>query len=358
MPPPPASVSPRVKPYLLACALVVSTAAAAADVDPKLEKAIRESLPVCTGAKVTFEELPAKLPPRFKGTLAKVESERHHCDEQTAGILSPAGNFYSGMPWNISDDEGATPADKLRNFVWRAFKMSATVSVASTPNDNGLRDFTIFQATEVGKLPLEGELDPVSGVAFLGRFRRIEDVPGQRLKVFQKFANNSPSRGPADAKVTIVEFSDFECPSCRRSSGIADTILAKYDGKVRYIRFDMPLTGHPWAFAAAIAGRAIHRQKPELFWTYKKEVYANQDKLNAFMFGDWARGFAEQHELDLKQYDADVNSEALRTELLTGAGLALTNDVRGTPTYMVNGKLVEAGDEGKDLVEYIGSLLK
>src|SRR5688572_637915 len=100
MPAPPSSVSPPVKRILATCALLISSAAAA-DVDPKLEKIVREALPVCAGGKVTFSDLPAKLPPRFKGTLVKVESENHQCDFQMGGIMAPSGAFYMGMPWTI-----------------------------------------------------------------------------------------------------------------------------------------------------------------------------------------------------------------------------------------------------------------
>ena len=126
---------------------------------------------------------------------------------------------------------------------------------------------------------------------------------------------------------------------------------------MRYVRYDLPLSGHPWAFPAALVGRAIYRQKPDLFWDYKKAVYENQENLSAFMFWDWARGWAEDHELDLAKYDADLNNADIKAEILKGAGTAFSNDVRSTPTYMVNGIMVDPGDEGKALAEYIDKML-
>jgi protein-disulfide isomerase len=134
-------------------------------------------------------------------------------------------------------------------------------------------------------------------------------------------------------------------------------ILAKYGDKVRYIRYDLPLvTMHPWAFSAAIAGRAIYHQKPELFWDYKEQVYSNQDKLTAFTIDDFARNFAKDHDLNLEQYDADINSAPLREELLKGVGAAFINDIRATPSYVVNGVSVDAGD-GSALEKYVAGLL-
>jgi len=110
--------------------------------------------------------------------------------------------------------------------------------------------------------------------------------------------------------------------------------------------------------SAAIAGRAIYRQKPEAFWQYKKWVYENQDKLTAFTLDDFARGFAGDHDLDMKQYDADIESELVRDQLLKGVGAAFSNDVRATPTYMINGTYVDSGDDGKALETYVEGLLK
>lgn len=357
MPPPPPPVSPRVKRYLLACALLVSSTAVSAQLDSKVEKAVRDSLPVCEGAKVTFSEMKNPLPARFKGTLVRVESENHHCDQQSAAIVSPAKGVYIGMPWSLSEEQG-TLEEKLKNFVWRNFQMNVTPVVDRKPTVDGLFNVTLVQTTENGKMPLEGEVDPEGRTFFFGHFRHGDDFRAQRLKVFESLMAKSPARGPADAKVTIVEFSDFECPGCRRASAWVDPILAKHNGKVRYIRFDMPLSGHPWAFPAALAGRAIYRQKPDLFWEYKKQVYANQDKLNAFTFDDFARDFAKENELDLAKYDADLASEEVRGDILKGAGLALSNEVRGTPTYIINGAIVDAGDEGKALASYVEKLLR
>ena len=98
--------------------------------------------------------------------------------------------------------------------------------------------------------------------------------------------------------------------------------LAKHGDSIRYVRYDLPLAGHPWAFPAALVGRAIHRQKPDLFWDYKKTVYGSQDTLNAFTFWDWARGWAGDHDLDMAKYDADLNNAEIKAQILAGAGHA------------------------------------
>ena len=329
---------------------------ALADVDATLDKAIRQSLPVCDGATVKYAESPVKLPPRFTGTLVQVESPRHSCAGQYIAVLSPTGGFFLGSPWPIEDQEGKTIDEKLKNFTWKNLQANVTVEVERKATDDGLIPVTLWQTTENGKAPLYGYVDPQGRTFFFGNFKRLNgDVLAQRTKAFDSLLEKSPSKGTGS--VTVVEFSDFQCPSCRRSSGWVDPIVAKHDGKVRYVRYDLPLSGHPWAFPAALAGRAIHRQNADLFWEFKKAVYDNQDQLTAFTFWDWARAWAEDHELDVKKYDADLENAELRAEILRGAGLALSNDVRATPTYMVNGAIVDAGDDGKALADYVDKLL-
>lgn len=329
----------------------------AVDVDPKLDRAVRELIPVCADSTLRYDEMAVKLPPRFTGAVVTVISARHSCDGSFAGVISPSGTMFLGSPWPIGTEEGKTIEEKLKNFTWRNIRENMTATVEYTRNADGLFPVTLNQATENGKLPLTGFVDPDGKVYFFGAFRPIADVRAARAKVFDAFAAKAPTKGTASAAVTILEFSDFQCPSCQRAAGYLDPILAKHGDKVRYIRMDVPLSGHAWAFPAALAGRAIHHQKPELFWEYKKQIYANQSNLNPFSFWDFARGFAEDNGLDLARYDKDLESAELKNEILNGAGLALSNDVRATPSYLVNGALVDAGDEGKALAEYIDKLL-
>jgi protein-disulfide isomerase len=327
-----------------------------ADVDPKVDKAVREALPVCSEATVKYAESRVPLPQRFNGTLVQVESPRPSCSGQYIAVVSPTGGFYLGSPWPIDDEEGKTLEDKLKSFTWRNMQQNMTAEITRKATDDGLWPVTLWQVTENGRQPLYGLVDPYGRTFFFGNFKRLNgDVLAQRSKAFETLVAKSPSKG--SGPVTIVEFSDFQCPSCRRTSGWVDPIVKQHEGKVRYVRFDLPLTGHPWAFPAALAGRAIYRQKPELFWDYKKSVYENQDSLNPFTFWDWARGWAEDHELDLKKYDADLQNADLRAEIFQGAGVALSNDVRATPTYIVNGAIVDPGDDGKALAAYVEKLL-
>lgn len=353
---PAAAVSPGVKRVLfLLTSLIVCLPLFAIDIAPKVDEAVRAALPVCADAKISYAEYPVKLPTGFKAALVKVESARPTCAGQVVAVTSPTGGLFLGMPWTIDQEDGQTVEEKLKHFTWRNLQtlMTATVD-RSAATEDGLLKVTLTQTTEAGPLAMQGFVDPQGRVFYLGHFRRMNGDPSaQRSKMLETYASASPAKGASKPAITIVEFSDFQCPSCKRSSGWVDPIVAKHPDSVRYIRYDLPLDGHPWAFPAALAGRAIHRQKPDLFWQFKKDVYERQSDLNAFTFWDWARGWAEDHELDLAKYDADLESAELKKLILDGAGAAFSNDIRATPTYLVNGTIVDAGEEGKALAEYV-----
>lgn len=343
----------------LSVALATSLPLLAVEVDPALDRAVRATLPVCSAeTTITYAELPMKLPPRFRGVLLKVESPRPACAGQYTAVVSPGGGVFVGSPWPLDGETGA-PDEKIRSFVFHNMHEHMTVTIEPTRTVDGLLNATLTQTLEGGKLPMHGAVDADGRVFFFGQFRRLDGDPrAERAKALERFIRDSPSKGPANAPVTIVEFSDFQCPSCRRASGYADAVLAKHGENVRYVRFDLPLTGHAWAFPASLAGRAIYRQNPELFWKYKNQVYAEQSDLSAFTFWDWARAWAEDHELDMARYDADLRDETIRTSIFSGAGAAFSNDIRATPSYMVNGALVDAGEDGSALLAYVDSLVK
>ena len=331
---------------------------------PKLgeraDKQIADALPICAGdAKVTRVGLQHKLPINLTGNVIRIESTRPACQGQWVALTSTEGGFYMGTPWFLDGTEG-TLEEKLKSFTWNAMKETWTPVVDRTKSREGFFPVTIAETTERGKLPFQGVIDPAGTMFFFGHFIPLSsDIRSERPKLLEPFLDQSPTTGAAKPAVTVVEFSDFECPSCQRAAGYLKPILAKYGDQVRYIRYDLPLVQmHPWALAAAIAGRAIYHLKPEAFWVYKETIYSNQDKLSAFTIDDFARGFAKDHDLDIAKYDAEVNSPALKDALMNGAGTALSADVRATPTYMVNGTFIDPGNDGSALEQYVASLLK
>lgn len=330
--------------------------------DDKMGKLIRRALPACSAdAKVTTEDYAkAEIPSGFAATLVRVESDHPACGSQYVSVTTNNGGHFLGTVWWLTNEPGANTAERLRGFLWRSLNQVFDPVIDKTRTPFGTYKVTLNQTTEYGKMPLTGEVDAEGRLFFFGHFRAATaDVIAERNKAFEAHVAKAPSRGAPQPQVTVVEFSDFQCPACKHAKAYVDPIVEKHGDKVRYVRVDLPLlSSHPWAFPAAMAGRAIHRQKPEAFWQFKKAVYDSQDSLTAFTFDNFARGFVLDHELDIKKYDTDVNSVELKNELLSGVAAAFSNSVSSTPMYLVNGVIVDPGDDGAALASYVEKQLQ
>jgi protein-disulfide isomerase len=166
------------------------------------------------------------------------------------------------------------------------------------------------------------------------------------LDTLVRLPENGPSFGPANAKVTIVVFSDLECPFCRAlAQTIRKNVPKYYPHDVRVIFENFPLVKHTWAHTAAEAGYCLSEQKPAAFWAYHDWIFAHQQEVtDAKPPKDLIRS---QVEAIAKQQGA--NPEKLRQCIETNAAAAgVDREVRlgrqlgiaQTPTFFVDGRMV------------------
>lgn len=164
--------------------------------------------------------------------------------------------------------------------------------------------------------------------------------------------DGSPSKGPADAKVTVVEFADFECPHCRELYESLEGIEAKYP-QVRFVYKNFPLTQiHPWAETGAIGARCAYQQSPEAFWKVHNAIFDDQDVIAPENIWDKLVSYASQAGLNADTFKACLSSpgaqKAVDAEHAEGVALG----VNSTPTVYVNGRPLAVGDP-QTLVQYI-----
>jgi protein-disulfide isomerase len=142
----------------------------------------------------------------------------------------------------------------------------------------------------------------------------------------------SPALGPSDALVTIVEFSDFQCPFCARSLPLQKRVLAEYPGKVRWVFKHMPLRFHSNARPAAEAAMAAHAQGR--FWEYHDRLFQNQGRLTE---PDLA-AHAEALGLDQERFKRELQGKAYDKTVQADVDLANQLKVQGTPNFFINGR--------------------
>jgi protein-disulfide isomerase len=164
--------------------------------------------------------------------------------------------------------------------------------------------------------------------------------------------NDAPSFGPENAKVTVVEFSDFQCPYCSKGANAVAEIKKKYAGKVRVVFRQFPLSFHDKAHVAAEAALAAHAQGK--FWELHDKMFANQGALDRPSIEKYAseaglKVAAFKKALDDKQFAAAVDADM---KLGTEVG------VQGTPSMYINGKKVENPTDVEAVGKMIDEMLK
>jgi protein-disulfide isomerase len=149
-----------------------------------------------------------------------------------------------------------------------------------------------------------------------------------------------PSFGKSGAPVVLVEFSDFECAYCKQEAQVLRQNLASaYPEQVRLYFVDHPLEQvHPWAKAAAMAGRCIFKQNNNAFWEYHDWIFEHQGEITVENLTSKIMEFAKGKEIDTLQLSRCIESKATEDELVKEMALGDALHVESTPTLFVNGR--------------------
>jgi protein-disulfide isomerase len=147
--------------------------------------------------------------------------------------------------------------------------------------------------------------------------------------------------GPKDAPITIVEYSDFQCPYCKRGHQTVKEVMAAYDGKVKVYFKNFPIDRiHPHAMAAARWFEAVALQDFDKAFKFKALVFENQDKLNVRDDKDAEKvleGFAKSAGADVAKAKAALKGEEVQKRIDADRKEAEAFGFSGTPGYLING---------------------
>jgi len=157
-----------------------------------------------------------------------------------------------------------------------------------------------------------------------------------------------PSLGPANAPVTIVEFSDFQCPYCRQAQGTLKQLMAAYEGKIKLVFRDFPLRNiHPQAQKAAEAAQCAAEQQK--FWPYHDKLFASTS-----LQPDELKKFAQELALNMEQFTSCLDSSKHAAGIDADMQAGQQAGVNATPTFFVNGYPLSGAasyDRFKELVD-------
>jgi protein-disulfide isomerase len=210
------------------------------------------------------------------------------------------------------------------------------LEVPVTVSMSGQSDTATVYVTKNGNFLIRGELSDMSADPFADIRSKLH--PG-----------NSPSLGPADAKVTLIEFADFECPSCRQLDLILRGLLPRHP-EIRLVFKHYPLTNiHPWAMTAAIASQCAFKQSPAAFWKIHDAIFDAQDVISPSNAWDKMIDLGNQLGLNPDVYRACMIDPETASEVKKSIEEGHSLNITATPTTFVNGRRVVGPD--KSLLE-------
>lgn len=284
--------------------------------------------------KVTARQLEEHIQgnPQFSDELSKLDKQRHELRRQALDNM-----VLQELVKAEATKQGKTEEEFLRAELEKD---------TAQPSDEEIKKF--FEQVK-GNLPEGATLDQVRGQivnyltgqqrqerarAYFDDLRKKNNVaitlPSPAVQRKQAEAIG-PSKGPEGAKVTIVEFSDFQCPFCGRAAQTVDKVMATYAGKVRLHFRHYPLDFHKEAPKAHEASMCADDQGK--FWEYHDELFRNQKALQP----EQLKGYAKKLGLDAAKFDACLDSgkykPAVDKDLADGQKLG----VSGTPAFFING---------------------
>ena len=249
----------------------------------------------------------------------------------------------------------ASQAQKVEAFLRYYFALGPDVQITvSTPTELGTSGILVvpievkskegsdkikMYLTKDGRYLLRGELSDLTTDPL------AENISKMQLA-------NAPVLGDPKAPITLVEYSDFECPVCRNLHDALRGLLPNYP-QVKLIFKDFPIDAiHPWARTASLAGRCAYQQNPKAFWKMYDLIYDNQDLVSAATAWDKMQEFAAKTGLITDTFKSCMSSPQAAAEIDASLANGQLLDVRSTPTIFVNGRRI-SGVDARTLEQYI-----
>ena len=217
------------------------------------------------------------------------------------------------------------------------------------PDQPGIKDqirtYLQGQRTAEGRTAFVRDLRARGGVTV--------SLPPPPVTRHQVSIAGAPSRGPADAAVTIVEFTDYHCPFCRRVQPTLEEVLARYPTQVRLVFKDLPLDSlHPQARQAAEASRCAGAQGK--FWPFHDKLFERAPDASPATL----KAIATEVGLDVAAFDQCVSSGTHREAVQRDVAEALGLGASGTPAFFVNGRFLSGAQPLETFVRIIDDELQ
>lgn len=278
----------------------------------------------------------------------------YQADQQRSQLLHQA--LQQLIDEELLKAEASTKGVSVAQLLANASQSEAIARLANLPAP--VRQLSPGKAQS--SVDLEAPRDPQEQArirqAVLVALRRQANIrinlPAPEPPILSVSADDDPSVGPANAPVTIVEFSDFQCPYCKLSVPMIKEILAKYPGKVKVVYRDYPGPNHPHAQQAAEAAQCAAEQGK--FWEYHDSLFDRQGPGTGWNFTELAKDIG----LNQDPFATCLNTGRYREEVAKDLHDGLKLGVTSTPTFFINGRPLVGAQPFAEFQAVIDRLLK
>jgi protein-disulfide isomerase len=203
-----------------------------------------------------------------------------------------------------------------------------------------------FYVSDDGRYLFRGEAIDLTVDPFVALMKKIK-------------LDGAPTRGPSDAKVTVVEYSDFQCPYCGHAWELFEKdVYPQYKDKVRFVFKQMPLTQiHPWAEDAAVASACALEQGNDQFWKVYDGLFAQQAQITKENLPAKVEEIATAGGLDVPRLKECLASRKTIDAVKADQSEAATVGVNGTPTFFINGRRIQNTQDAAAFIQAINQAL-
>lgn len=268
--------------------------------------------------------------------LAVAEQAEHSANHHSAAKSAPAAAASSAA--NLPSQETADAFLK-QMFIECSTTYSCKVTDVKPSPAAGLSEITFLASGPQGQQSNKFYVTADGEHAIFGEIRPFGARPFDHYRATLEKSANGPSRGPKDAPVTIVEFSDLQCPHCKDMQPTIEKLLTE-EKNVRLIFQSFPLPGHEWAAKAANYAECIGQQSSDAFWKFIQSAYDSQKDITAATADDKLKFLADS--VGAKSADIAVCADKAETagKVEQSVELGKSVDVAATPTLFINGRPV------------------
>ena len=313
----------------IACSTTTSNA-------PATDGGVGDTVTVATfnGGSVSMEDVMKTVGAQERAMTQKYQTERYNLlkgavDSQASEQLLQAAANAGGYP-----DINALLAVEVESKANTPSDEEFAQLVAQVSSQNPTIPMEQIRAGVAQEMARRGQMERyyeyIEELKAKGNFQLNLPYP-EMPRIDISVRDDDPVRGPRDAQVTIVEFTEYQCPYCKHGAPTMDALVAKYDGSVRVITKDFPLGFHEHARGAAIAGHCAAEQGN--YNGFADLMFENQSNLARPDLID----YATQLGLNAEKFTTCLDSDKPAARVDENVALASSIGVEATPTYFVNG---------------------